>query len=211
MKSGLFITFEGIDGAGKSTQLPWAADYLRARGVTLVETREPGGTPLGEKLRELLLESKEPVRGETEALLMFAARSQHIAQVIQPALERGDCVLCDRFTDATFAYQGGGSGVDKEKLATLERLVHADLQPDVTVLFDVSAEVGQSRVSRIKSPDRFEREGAEFFARVREAYLERMRQSPQRIVRIDGTRPIIEVQSDLGKILDGVVAKWKTA
>ena len=211
MKRGLFITFEGIDGAGKSTQLQWAADHLRTLGVKLVLTREPGGTPLGEKLRELLLESKEPVHGETEALLMFAARSQHIAQVIRPALARGDCVLCDRFTDATFAYQGGGSGVDRGKLDTMERLVHGDLQPDATVLFDVSAEVGQSRVSRIKSPDRFEREGAEFFARVRAAYLERMRQSPQRIVRIDGTRPIVEVQSDLGKILDGVVAKWKTA
>ncbi len=211
MKRGLFITFEGIDGAGKSTQLPWAADHLRGLGLTLVSTREPGGTPLGESVRDLLLASREPVHAETETLLIFAARRQHIEQIIRPALTRGDCVRCDRFTDATFAYQGGGSGVDKTRLAMLERWVQVDLQPDLTVLFDVSAEVGQSRVTRIKSPDRFEREGKDFFTRVRDAYLERMKESPQRIVRIDGTRPIAEVQSELGNALDRTVAKWQAA
>jgi dTMP kinase len=151
------------------------------------------------------------VHAETETLLIFAARRQHIEQIIRPALTRGDCVLCDRFTDATFAYQGGGSGVDKTRLAILERWVQADLQPDLTILFDVSAEVGQGRVTRIKSPDRFEREGKDFFTRVRDAYLERMKESPQRMVRIDGTRPIAEVQSELGNALDRTVAKWKTA
>jgi dTMP kinase len=211
MKRGLFITFEGIDGAGKSTQLPWAADHLRGLGLTLVSTREPGGTPLGENVRDLLLASTEPVHPETEALLIFAARRQHIEQIIRPALMRGECVLCDRFTDATFAYQGGGSGVDKTRLAMLERWVQGDLQPDLTILFDVSAEVGQGRVTRIKSPDRFEREGKDFFNRVRDAYLERMKESPQRIVRIDGTRPIAEVQSALGNALDRIVAKWRAA
>ena len=211
MRRGLFITFEGIDGAGKSTQLPWAVDRLRGLGLTLVSTREPGGTPLGEKIRDLLLESKESVHAETETLLVFAARRQNIEQVIRPALMRGDCVICDRFTDATFAYQGGGSGVDKAKLAALERWVQADLQPDLTILFDVSAEVGQSRVTRIKSPDRFEREGKDFFTRVREAYLERMKESPQRIVRIDGTGSIADVQSALGNALNRTVAKWKAA
>ncbi|MEO8003858.1 MAG: dTMP kinase [Betaproteobacteria bacterium] len=211
MKRGLFITFEGIDGAGKSTQLPWAVDHLRGLGLTLISTREPGGTPLGENVRDLLLAAKEPVHAETETLLVFAARRQHIEQIIRPALVRGDCVLCDRFTDATFAYQGGGSGVDKTRLAVLERWVHADLQPDLTLLFDVSAEVGQGRVTRIKSPDRFEREGKVFFTRVREAYLERMNESPQRIVRIDGTAPIADVQSALGNALDRTVAKWKAA
>jgi dTMP kinase len=211
MKRGLFITFEGIDGAGKSTQLPWAANRLRDLGLTLVSTREPGGTPLGERVRDLLLASREPVHAETETLLIFAARRQHIEQIIRPALVRGDCVLCDRFTDATFAYQGGGSGVDKTRLAILERWVQADLQPDLTILFDVSAEVGQGRVTRIKSPDRFEREGKDFFSRVRDAYLERMQESPQRIVRIDGTRPFAEVQSALGNALDRTVAKWQAA
>lgn len=211
MKRGLFITFEGIDGAGKSTQLPWAVDRLRSLGLSLVSTREPGGTPIGETLRELLLAAPEPLHAETETLLIFAARRQHIEQVIRPALLRGDCVLCDRFTDATFAYQGGGSGVDKAKLAELERWVHADLQPDLTLLFDVSAEVGQGRVTRIKSPDRFEREGKDYFTRVREAYLDRMKASPQRIVRIDGTAPLLEVQSALGQALDRTVARWKAA
>lgn len=210
MKRGLFITFEGIDGAGKSTQIAWAADFLRGLGLRLVQTREPGGTPVGEKIRELVLGARSAIDAETETLLVFAARRQHIAEVIEPALQRGDCVLCDRFTDATFAYQGGGSGVDKGKLASLEQWVQGSLQPDLTVLFDVSAEVGQARVARIKSPDRFERENAEFFARVREAYLERMRLSPQRIVRIDGTQPLEAVQAALGEQLAARVKKWKS-
>lgn len=210
MKRGLFITFEGIDGAGKSTHVAWSAEFLRERGIRLTLTREPGGTVLGEKLRELLLATEEHIDAETEALLMFAARRQHIEEVIRPALVRGDCVLCDRFTDASFAYQGGGRGVEKKKLAALERWVHPDLQPDLTVLFDVSAQLGQERVARIKSPDRFERENAEFFVRVRNAYLERMAESPLRIVRIDGSRAIPDIRNELEEKLTGAIGKWKT-
>lgn len=201
MSKGRFITFEGIDGAGKSTHLAWAAEHLRDRGVPLVVTREPGGTALGESLRELLLNSRHEIHPETEALMMFAARRQHIADVIGPALQRGQWVLCDRFTDASFAYQGGGRGVREEALLALERIVHPALQPDLTVLFDVSTEIAQARVARIKSPDRFEREDAEFFTRVREAYLERMRGSAGRIVRMDGGEPIANIQKTLGKLL----------
>ena len=164
----------------------------------------------GEKLRELLLTTKDHIHAETEALLMFSGRRQHLEEIIRPALMRGDCVLCDRFTDASFAYQGGGRGVEKEKLAALEAWVHPDLQPDLTVLFDVSAQVGQGRVARIKSPDRFERENAEFFVRVREAYLERMNDSPDRFVRIDGARPMPEIQRELGRTLTMALSKWKT-
>ena len=209
MNRGLFITFEGIDGAGKSTHVAWSADFLRAQGVPLTLTREPGGTALGEKIRELLLETQDQVHAETEALLMFSARRQHLEEVIAPALLRGDCVLCDRFTDASFAYQGGGRGVEKAKLAALEAWVHPQLQPDLTVLFDVSAQVGRDRVARIKSPDRFERESAEFFVRVRDAYLERMHQSPHRFVRIDGTLAIPDIQQQLKKTLSMALSKWK--
>jgi dTMP kinase len=172
----------------------------------MVVTREPGGTPLGEKLRELLLGASRPVAAETEALLMFAARRQHIEEVILPALQRGKWVLCDRFTDATFAYQGGGSGVPAKKLEALETWVHARLQPDLTLLFDVSAELGRERVSRIKSPDRFEREGAAFFRRVRNAYLRRMREAPRRIVRIDGGNSIPEIREELEALFERL---WK--
>ena len=210
MKRGLFISFEGIDGAGKSTHVAWSADFLRAQGIALTLTREPGGTVLGEKLRELLLATEGQIHPETEALLMFSARRQHLEEVIRPALARGDCVLCDRFTDASFAYQGGGRGVENRKLATLEAWVHPDLQPDLTVLFDVSAEVGQERVARIKSPDRFERENAAFFVRVRDAYFERMRESPHRFVRLDGTKPIGDVQTELKQKLLATASKWQT-
>ncbi len=209
MKRGLFITFEGIDGAGKSTHVTWAADFLRGRNVALTLTREPGGTALGEKLRELLLAKEGHIHAETETLLMFSARRQHLEEIIRPALMRGDCVLCDRFTDASFAYQGGGRGVEKKKIAALEAWVHPDLQPDLTVLFDVSAQVGQGRVAHIKSPDRFEREDAEFFVRVRNAYVERMKEASHRFVRMDGTRPIPDIQEELGKKLTMVLSKWK--
>ena len=210
MKRGLFITFEGIDGAGKSTHLAWSAEFLRGRRVALTLTREPGGTALGEKLRDFLLTTPGPIHAETEALLMFSARRQHLEEIIRPALMRGDCVLCDRFTDASFAYQGGGRGVEKNKLAALEAWVHPDLQPDLTVLFDVGAQVGQDRVARIKFPDRFERESAEFFVRVRDTYLERMKESPHRFVRVDGSRPIPDIQEELGNTLTMALSKWKT-
>jgi len=203
---GKFITFEGIDGAGKSTHLAWAADLLRGRGVSVVVTREPGGTILGEKLRQILLNGDQRIHPETEALMMFSARRQHLEEVIRPALQRGDWVLCDRFTDASFAYQGGGRGVEKQKLEELERWVHPDLQPDLTLLFDVSAELGQSRVERIKSPDRFEREDVGFFSRVRNAYLERLKQWPKRIVGIDGSKAVAEIQREIEQL---ILAKWK--
>jgi dTMP kinase len=206
MTRGRFITFEGIDGAGKSTHLAWAQQFLQGRGIKLVVTREPGGTPTGEQLRELLLGSDQPIHAETEALMMFASRRQHLEEVIQPALQRGDWVLCDRFTDASFAYQGGGRGVSKSKLEALENWTHPHLQPDLTLFFDVSAEVGRDRVARIKSPDRFERESAAFFLRVRDAYLDRMRAAPQRIARIDSGRTIPEIQKEVEERL---VQLWK--
>lgn len=206
MTRGRFITFEGIDGAGKSTHLAWAQQFLQGRGIKLVVTREPGGTPLGELLRDLLLGSDQPIHAETEALLVFASRRQHLEQVIQPAMLRGDWVLCDRFTDASFAYQGGGRGVPKEKLEALEAWTHPHLQPDLTLFFDVSAEVGRERVARIKSPDRFERENAAFFSRVRDAYLDRMRAAPQRIARIDSGRNIPEIQKEVEEHL---LQLWK--
>jgi len=203
---GKFITFEGIDGAGKSTHLAWAADLLRGRGVSVVVTREPGGTILGEKLRQILLNGDQRIHPETEALMMFSARRQHLEEVIRPALQRGDWVLCDRFTDASFAYQGGGRGVEKQKLEELERWVHPDLQPDLTLLFDVSAELGQSRVERIKPPDRFEREDVGFFSKVRNAYLERLKQWPKRMVRIDGSKSVADIQLQIEQL---ILAKWK--
>ena len=206
MKRGKFITFEGIDGAGKSTHLAWATDYLRGQGVGHIVSREPGGTVLGEQLRQISLAKDQRIHPETEALMMFTSRRQHLEDVIRPALHRGDWVLCDRFTDASFAYQGGGRGVAKDKLEALERWVHPDLQPDLTLLFDVSAELGQSRTARIKSPDRFEREDVGFFRRVRDAYLERLRQWPNRIVRFDGSKPIADIQQEIGQRL---LALWK--
>lgn len=206
MKRGKFITFEGIDGAGKSTHLAWATDFLRGRDVRLIVTREPGGTVLGEHLRKIMLGGDQQIHPETETLMMFTARRQHLEDVIRPALQRGDWVLCDRFTDASFAYQGGGRGVAKDKLEALERWVHPELQPDLTLLFDVSAELGQSRVALIKLPDRFEREDAAFFGRVRNAYLERWRQWPNRIVRIDGSKAIADIQREIEQQL---LAIWK--
>ncbi|WP_019141018.1 dTMP kinase [Noviherbaspirillum massiliense] len=200
--AGKFITFEGIDGAGKSTHLGYVADLLAARGHTVVMTREPGGTPLGEKLRELLLHEKMHL--ETEALLMFAARREHIAQVIEPALKRGDWVISDRFTDATFAYQGGGRKLDIGKLSVLEQWVHPHLQPDLTLLFDVPLEVARTRLDATRTLDKFEREEAEFFAATREGYLRRAAEFPGRFRVIDSTRPIPEVHKLLEEALASI-------
>lgn len=197
---GRFITLEGIDGAGKSTHLAWLLERLRRAGRQVISTREPGGTVLGEKLRELLLH--EPMHLETETLLMFAARREHIEQVIRPALARGEWVVSDRFTDATYAYQGGGRGLSLGKIAALERWVHGDLQPDVTLLFDLPPDVAGRRVAATgNAPDRFEREAEDFFRRVREVYLERARSSAGRIRVIDASRPIADIQSELERIV----------
>ena len=200
---GKFITLEGLDGAGKSTHLARLVDGLRARGKTVVQTREPGGTPLGEKLRELLL--AEPMHLETEALLMFAVRREHLARVIVPALERGDWVVCDRFTDASFAYQGGGRGLAVAKLEILEAWVQAGLNPDLTLLFDVPTEVAFGRVRGMgRELDRFEQEKAEFFDRVRAAYLDRAASSAGRIRLVDGSKPLEEVGLLLEEIIESV-------
>lgn len=184
---GRFITFEGIDGAGKSTQIAATLDWVRARGLEAVQTREPGGTALGEKLRELLLH--DSMHLETEALLMFAARREHLAQVIEPALARGAWVICDRFSDATFAYQAGGRGLAAEKFRALESWVHPGLQPDLTFLFDLAPAVAAQRLARGREhADRFEREQRDFFERVRQAYLLRAEQSNGRIAIIDSSQ-----------------------
>ena len=198
-KKGLFITVEGVDGAGKSTAMAWLAEQITAQRTTVL-TREPGGTPLGERLRELLLH--ETMDLETETLLMFAARREHIAQVILPALARGEVVISDRFTDATFAYQGGGRGVAFDKITQLERWVQGDLQPDFTLLFDVPLDVARARLTQRAAQtqealDKFEQESFEFFKRTREAYLQRAAQSPQRMAVIDSTRSLDEVKAQI--------------
>jgi dTMP kinase len=198
---GRFITFEGIDGAGKSTQHAWLVDYLRRQGRSVVATREPGGTPLGEKLRTLLL--NEPMHLETEALLMFAARREHIAQVIEPALVRGDWVVCDRFVDASFAYQGGGRGLNWEKLKHLAAWVLGDMQPDLTLIFDAPVAIAQQRLrAATLNPDRFEQEKSDFFERVRSAYLRIAAESPHRVRLIDATL----TQITINKVLEEIIA-----
>jgi dTMP kinase len=197
---GRFITFEGIDGAGKSTQIDVVAARLRERGIDVVVTREPGGTAIGEALRELLL--REPMSARTETLLLFAARAQHVEQVIAPALSAGRWVVCDRFTDATYAYQSGGRGVPAADVEALERWVHPDLQPDLTFLFDVAPEVAARRLSGARAADRFEAEQRDFFARVRAVYLERARRFPARFVVLDGAQPPDAVGARLFEALD---------
>jgi len=197
---GRFITFEGIDGAGKSTHIGYVTALLKAAGKTVVSTREPGGTPLGEKLRDLVLH--EPMHLETEALLMFASRREHVAQVIEPALARGEWVLSDRFTDASFAYQGGGRGLDRARLDALEQWVHPHLQPDLTLLFDVPLDVARARLDATRTLDRFEAEQAGFFARVRDEYLRRAAASDGRIVVVDSTLAIDDVRAALRSALE---------
>jgi dTMP kinase len=199
MASGKFITFEGIDGAGKSTHIAYVASLLHARNITVITTREPGGTALGEKLRELLLHEKMHL--ETEALLMFAARREHIAQLIEPALDRGDWVISDRFSDASFAYQGGGRNLARKKLQELEKWVHPHLQPDLTLLFDVSLEVARARLDASRDLDKFDQEKAEFFSAVRQEYLRRAAEFPGRFRIIDSTKPIEHVHQELQEII----------
>lgn len=197
---GKFVTLEGIDGAGKSSHVDWLVEFLRQQGKTVVATREPGGTPLGEKLREWLL--SEPMHLETETLLMFAARREHLAQVIQPALERGEWVVCDRFTDATHAYQGGGRGLDRHKLGQLEHWVHGEIQPDLTLLFDVPCEVARCRIALAnRHLDRFEQEQAQFHDRVRHTYLDRAASHPQRFRVINGEQSMDDIRKQLEQIV----------
>lgn len=195
----MFITLEGVDGAGKSTHIPFIAESLRGQGREVVLTREPGGTPLGEKLRKLLLH--EAMSPETETLLMFAARNQHLQEVVLPALARGATVLSDRFTDASFAYQHGGRGVAADMVKTLEKLVQGELQPDLTLLFDVPVEISCQRLSGARDPDRFEQENAAFFQKIRDAYLQRAAEFPQRFRIIDANRPLEDIKQELKEII----------
>jgi dTMP kinase len=199
-----FITFEGIDGAGKSTHIPFVASLLRERGITVVTSREPGGTALGESLRELLLHQEMHI--ETEALLMFAARREHLAQLIEPALARGEWVISDRFTDASFAYQGGGRNLSLEKLALLEQWVHPHLQPDLTLLFDVPLALARSRLDAERMQDKFEQEKNDFFAATRSEYLRRAAQFPARFRLIDSSRPMAVVKDELRAIIGELAA-----
>lgn len=197
---GKFITLEGVDGAGKSTHLDWIAGRIEAAGKKVVVTREPGGTPLGEQLRKLLL--AQPMHLETETLLMFAARQEHLDEVILPALAAGTWVLSDRFTDASFAYQGGGRGLDLERIEILESWVHQGLQPDLTLVFDLSVEEAKRRRSAATAvPDRFEQENLDFFTRVRAVYLARAARYPQRIRLIDASQTV----NDIRKVLEEIV------
>ncbi len=193
MSNGRLITFEGIDGAGKSTHLDWMVDRLGASGREVILTREPGGTPLGEKLRELLL--AETMSIEAETLLMFAARKEHLDRLIRPALARGAIVVCDRFTDSTYAYQAAGRGLPASRVAMLEQWVHGDLQPDRTFLFDLPPEVAARRRAGARAADRFEAEDLDFFARVRDGYRERVAAAPGRFVLVDAAGSIEQIRN----------------
>lgn len=204
---GRFITLEGGEGAGKTSNL----DYIRRRlldaGKDVVLTREPGGTPLGESIRGLLLDHRQTAMADdTELLLMFAARAQHLAELIRPALAQGKWVLCDRFTDATYAYQGGGRGIDEGRIGMLEQWVQRELTPDLTILLDLPVEQGLERAGRRSEPDRFEREQQAFFHRVREAYLARARHEPNRFRIVDAGQPLPQVESAIEGVLTDYLA-----
>lgn len=208
--TGVFITLEGPEGAGKSTNREYLASQLRAAGIDVVMSREPGGTPLAERIREILLTpSAESMCSDTELLLMFAARAQHLEHVIRPALARGSVVLCDRFTDATYAYQGGGRGVAEERIATLEHFVQGTLRPDLTIIFDLPVEVGLARAAARGRLDRFEQEGLAFFDAVRHAYLQRSAIEPGRYAVIDASQSLADVQQALDSLLPDVLARIK--
>lgn len=204
---GAFITFEGVEGVGKSTQMALAAAHLRRRGIEPVVTREPGGTPLAEKLRALVLEPGQgAVSPAAELLIMFAARASHVADVIRPALEAGRCVLCDRFTDATEAYQGGGRGFDTGSIRALARIAHPGLAPDLTLVFDVPEDVAAVRLAgRGAGQDRIEAEDGEFFGRVRRAYFAIAEREPNRVRIVDATRPEAEVAAGVAALIDDVL------
>lgn len=198
----MFITIEGGEGGGKSTNLAYIEQYLKAQGKDVVVTREPGGTELGEKLRHILLDpGNEGMDDRAELLLMFAARAHHVAKVIQPALNAGKIVLCDRFTDATYAYQGGGRGLPMDDIALLENWVQGELRPDLTILLDLDIEIGLFRASERSDQDRFEQEEMRFFDRVRESYLQMAKAQPERYRVIDAGESLEDVQKQLHQVL----------
>nr|WP_153917528.1 dTMP kinase [Pseudomonas sp. JG-B] len=204
----MFITLEGPEGAGKSTNREYLAERLRSHGVEVVLTREPGGTPLAERIRELLLTPSEEAMGvDTELLLVFAARAQHLEGVIKPALARGAVVLCDRFTDATYAYQGGGRGLSSERIALLENFVQGDLRPDLTLVFDLPVEIGLSRAAARGRLDRFEQEQRSFFEAVRQTYLQRAKAAAERYKVVDASLTLAEVQANLDKLLPDLLVR----
>ena len=205
MQPGKLITLEGSEGTGKSTNLGYVYDYLAQRGVSVLMTREPGGTALGEAIRALVL-SDQVIVPEAELLLLCAARAQHVRHVMEPALAAGHWVVCDRFTEATHAYQGGGRGIHTDIIEYLERWILGDLRPDLTLLLDIPPETGQQRIRNRRSTDRFEREDTGFFERVRARYLERARMSDGRIRLIDAARPLAQVQADIAHHLDEILA-----
>ena len=203
MTKGIFLTIEGGEGAGKSTMMDRVAEWLESGGRRVVRTREPGGTDLAEKVRDILLDtSNSGLCAQAELLLVFAARAQHLAELIRPALERGDTVLCDRFTDATWAYQGGGRGVPEGDIAALERFVHGDLQPDLTLLLDLPVAQGLQRAQERSESDRFEQESIAFFERVRAAYLARAAAAPDRFAVIDASGSVGEVWARVSSVLE---------
>jgi dTMP kinase len=203
LRDGFFLTLEGVEGAGKTTAREFIAGGLRENGATVLETREPGGTELGEKIRALLLDpGQNRMSALSELLLIFAARAQHLEEVITPALESGFFVICDRFTDATFAYQGSGRGLDETLIQTLADLVHPRIQPDLTVILDMSPQKGLARARRRGELDRIERERLGFFERVRAGYIARARSDPERYFVLDSDRPLDEVKTDLGRLLE---------
>lgn len=207
---GLFITLEGPEGAGKSTNREYLAALLREQGLEVVLSREPGGTPLAERIRELLLTpSDELMHSDTELLLVFAARAQHLAEVIRPALQRGAVVLCDRFTDATYAYQGGGRGLSEARIAELEQFVQGDLRPDLTLVFDLPVEVGLARAAARGRLDRFEQEGQGFFEAVRQAYLQRAEKAPERYRVLDAAQTLEQVQRDIDSVLPLILERCR--
>jgi dTMP kinase len=208
--SGLFITLEGPEGAGKSTNREYLAERLREQGIAVLLTREPGGTPLAERIRELLLApSAEAMAADTELLLVFAARAQHLAEVIRPALAQGTVVLCDRFTDATYAYQGGGRGLSVERIAQLEQFVQGGLRPDLTLLFDLPIEIGLARAEARGRLDRFEQEGRSFFEAVRQTYLQRAAQAPARYRIVDAGQSLAQVQLALDAIVPELLVRCR--
>ena len=205
MSKAKFITFEGIDGAGKSSHIEFSAGYLREKNIEVITTREPGGTPLGDAIRNLVL--NQTMHGDTEALLMFASRRENLALTIEPALTRGTWVVCDRFTDSSYAYQCGGRGLNTSTIALLEQFVHGNRQPDLTLLFDAPLAIARQRLdSNTPNPDKFEREQQEFFTRVRVAYLARAEQFPARIKVIDSARSLDAIRADVRAQLDRLLA-----
>ncbi len=205
MSKAKFITFEGIDGAGKSSHIEFSAGYLREKNIEVITTREPGGTPLGDAIRNLVL--NQTMHGDTEALLMFASRRENLALTIEPALARGAWVVCDRFTDSSYAYQCGGRGLDTSTIALLEQFVHGNRQPDLTLLFDAPVAIARQRLdSNTPNPDKFEREQQAFFTRVRDAYRARAQQFPARIKVIDSARSLDAIRADVRAQLDRLLA-----